>query len=126
MKRKLAIVLLSGGMDSCVCAAIAHRQYELAFLHISYGQLTESQELNSFHKLSKFYKIEKLFICKIDSLRQIGGSSLTDSSISVEKIASNFDKPIYVTVMPSKNDEILVVEQKGIIKMIKNKFSLIL
>ena len=49
MKRKLAIVLLSGGMDSCVCAAIAHRQYELAFLHISYGQLTESQELNSFH-----------------------------------------------------------------------------
>ena len=85
MKRKLAIVLLSGGMDSCVCAAIAHRQYELAFLHISYGQLTESQELNSFHKLSKFYKIEKLFICKIDSLRQIGGSSLTDSSISVEK-----------------------------------------
>ena len=59
MKRKLAIVLLSGGMDSCVCAAIADRQYVLSFLLIAYVQLTESQELNSFHMISKFYKIDK-------------------------------------------------------------------
>ena len=85
MKRKLAIVLLSGGMDSCVCAAIAHEHYELAFLHISYGQRTARQELRSFQNITKFYEIEKVFTCKLDSLGQIGGSSLTDSSIPIEQ-----------------------------------------
>ena len=108
MKRELAIVLLSGGMDSCVCASIAHRQYELAFLHISYGQLTERQELKSFQKLAKFYEIEKLLVCKLDSLRRIGGSSLTDSSISVEE--GNLERQdIPNTYVPFRNAHFLSI-----------------
>ena len=39
-----AVVLLSGGMDSCVCAALAVRDYDAAALHVSYGQRTEKRE----------------------------------------------------------------------------------
>src|SRR4051794_23981237 len=49
MSKQRAVVLLSGGMDSCVCAALAKRDYDAAALHIQYGQRTEARELNSFH-----------------------------------------------------------------------------
>ena len=53
-KRPLAVVLVSGGMDSCACAAIAQREYQLAFLHVSYGQRTESRELKAFQDIAGF------------------------------------------------------------------------
>ena len=43
--RPLAVVCVSGGMDSAVTAATAARDHELAFLHASYGQRTEGKEL---------------------------------------------------------------------------------
>jgi len=42
------------------------------------------------------------------------------ADIGVQKIAGGFDKPVYVTPMPNHNDEILVFEQKGIIRLVKN------
>jgi 7-cyano-7-deazaguanine synthase len=51
-RKKLAIVLVSGGLDSCVTAALAYQEYELAFLHVNYGQRTAKRELKAFEDFS--------------------------------------------------------------------------
>ena len=74
----IAMALISGGMDSCVTAAIAReRADDLAFLHISYGQLTESREREAFSDIADFYGVEKRLDVSIEHLAKIGGSSLT-------------------------------------------------
>src|SRR5512143_3168921 len=83
MKTELAIVLVSGGMDSCVCAAIANEQYRLAFLHVNYGQRTEDRELKAFNDIADRYQAEKRLIVSIEHLKVIGGSALTDETIAV-------------------------------------------
>ncbi len=82
--RPLAIVLASGGMDSCVTAAIANVDYRLAMLHVGYGQRTEARELRAFNAVADFYEAERRLVCRLDHLKQIGGSSLTDTRIPVE------------------------------------------
>ena len=80
---KKAIILLSGGMDSCVTAACAIRDgYTPSFLHMSYGQLTEKMELISFNNISEFYSINEKLIFDISHLNLIGGACLTDKSIT--------------------------------------------
>ncbi len=83
--RPLAVVLASGGMDSCVTAAIAAQDYRLAMLHVAYGQRTEKREQQAFNALADFYKAERRMISKLDHLKAIGGSSLTDAAMPVEK-----------------------------------------
>src|SRR5947199_5081295 len=81
-----AVVLLSGGMDSCVCAAIAAREHgpeHVAAMHISYGQRTESREFDAFQKVSDRLGIETRMHIDDRSLQQIGGSALTDKNIPV-------------------------------------------
>ncbi len=85
-----AVVLVSGGLDSCVTAAIAANYNELAFLHINYGQRTESRELKAFNDIADYYKVEERLVVDIDYLRKIGGSSLTDQSIKVPENNLNF------------------------------------
>src|SRR3954469_16848377 len=81
---QLAICLVSGGMDSCVTAAIANEEnVELAFLHVSYGQLTELRECQAFEELADHYEVTKRLVVSIEHLKAIGGSSLTDASIPV-------------------------------------------
>src|SRR6266542_2864788 len=82
---QLAVVLASGGMDSCVTAAVAARERELAMLHISYGQRTENRELKAFNDIADFYKAERRMTASIAHLARIGGSSLTDSRIEVSQ-----------------------------------------
>ena len=82
--KPLAIILASGGMDSCVTAAIANIDYRLAMLHVGYGQRTEARELRAFSALADFYQAEHRLVCRLDHLAQIGGSSLTDAKIAVE------------------------------------------
>src|ERR1700712_2659377 len=82
--RFLAIVLVSGGMDSCVTAAIAGTENtDLAFLHISYGQRTEVRERTAFNDIADFYSVGKRLDISIEHLAKIGGSSLTDTNIAV-------------------------------------------
>ncbi len=83
MNKDLAIVLVSGGMDSCVTAAIAREQYELALLHVNYGQLTEDRELRAFHEIADHYEAAHRLVVSIEHLKVIGGSSLTDQAIPV-------------------------------------------
>src|ERR1700736_2986126 len=75
----LAVCLVSGGMDSCVTAAIARQENdELAFLHVSYGQRTEQRERRCFEDLANHFQVTKRLAVSIEHLSRIGGSSLTD------------------------------------------------
>ena len=103
-----AIVLLSGGMDSCVCAALAARDYEPAALHISYGQRTEQRELRSFSEICDRLGIGKRLVVRNDALRAIGGSALTDDSIPVPE-AREIGRDIPVTYVPFRNAHFLSV-----------------
>jgi 7-cyano-7-deazaguanine synthase len=90
MSKPLAIILASGGMDSCVTTAIANVDYRLAMLHVRYGQRTEARELRAFEAVADFYQAEHRLVCRLDHLAQIGGSSLTDVKIAVE--SANLDR----------------------------------
>src|SRR6266478_7734729 len=80
----LAVCLVSGGMDSCVTAAIAREENtEIAFLHISYGQRTEARERRAFNELADRLAVRKRLAVSIESLKAIGGSSLTDEDMPV-------------------------------------------
>ena len=83
--RRLAVVCVSGGMDSAVTAALAAREHRLAFLHGNYGQRTEAKELACFHALADHFGAERRLVVDFAGLRQIGGSSLTDLSIPVRE-----------------------------------------
>jgi len=104
-----AVVLLSGGMDSCVTAAIANETCSLALLHASYGQRTERRERQSFEEIADFYGVRDRLVIRFDALTRIGGSALTDSSIAVpeegEALASQAGIPI--TYVPFRNAHFL-------------------
>ena len=105
---KLAVVLVSGGMDSCVCAAIAHQSYALAFLHISYGQRTEKRERQAFEAIADHYGVPHRLVSKLDHLRDIGGSSLTDPGIPVEQ--ANLERTdIPTSYVPFRNAHLLSI-----------------
>ena len=81
---RVAICLVSGGMDSCVTAAIAHQENDvLAFLHVAYGQRTERREHEAFEAIADHYNVVSRLVISFDHLARIGGSSLTDSQIAV-------------------------------------------
>ncbi|MBI1956773.1 MAG: 7-cyano-7-deazaguanine synthase QueC, partial [Acidobacteria bacterium] len=79
------IVLLSGGMDSCVTAAIAARECQLAALHVSYGQLTEERERRAFEEVADYYGISERLIVDQSYLGRLGGSALTDPRIPLRE-----------------------------------------
>lgn len=108
-KQDLAVCLVSGGMDSLVCAAIANAEYEnLAFLHLNYGQKTEDRELLSFKKIAEFYHVPLRLqkIIDVSFLKQIGGSSLTDDKIDVKKYKGDSDE-IPDSYVPFRNTHII-------------------
>ena len=83
-EKRLAVCLVSGGMDSCVTAAIAHEENdEIAFLHISYGQRTERRERECFDKIADHYHVASRLVVTLEQLTLIGGSSLTDQRMAV-------------------------------------------
>ena len=103
-----AVVLMSGGMDSCVTAAIARQSYEIAALHASYGQRTESREIQSFQALADHFGAFTRLAVKLDHFRAIGGSSLTDSSMAIRK-ADLSSKDIPNTYVPFRNAHFLSI-----------------
>ena len=105
---KRAIVLLSGGMDSCVCATLAARDYNAAALHVSYGQRTENRERQSFLAICNRLNIREKLIVRNDALRAIGGSALTDEAIAVPS-SQEIGQDIPVTYVPFRNAHFLSV-----------------
>lgn len=109
MKNKLSICLVSGGMDSCVTAAIAKSETdEIAFLHISYGQRTERRERKAFNDIADFYAVEKRLDVSIEYLAKIGGSSLTDERIEVSEADLNSTE-IPTSYVPFRNANMLSI-----------------
>ena len=107
--KELAVVLVSGGMDSLVTAGIANQNHSnLAFLHLNYGQNTEARELESFHKIADFYNVPKELrkVIDVSFLKQIGGSSLTDDDIDVKKYSGDSEE-IPDSYVPFRNTHIV-------------------
>ncbi len=107
--QKSAVVLMSGGMDSTLCAAIALSQgYEVAGLHLNYKQRTEAREEQAFNEICDFYKISKRLVVDVSYFNQIGGSSLTDVNMQVSR--ANLDsKEIPTSYVPFRNANILAI-----------------
>lgn len=112
-----AVVLLSGGMDSCVCAALAARDYSAAAVHVSYGQRTEERERRSFESICDWLGIRDRLLVRNEALRAIGGSALTDSRIAVPEAvipeaqvaANSASASVSVTYVPFRNAHFLAV-----------------
>src|SRR5579871_4107105 len=103
-----AVVLLSGGMDSAVCAALAVRDHEAAAVHVSYGQRTEERERQSFLAICQRLNIRDRLMVRNEALRAIGGSALTDKSIAVPDF-ENVGHNVPVTYVPFRNAHLLSV-----------------
>jgi len=103
-----AVVLLSGGMDSCVCAALAARDGDAAAVHISYGQRTEERERRSFLDICDRLGIEQRLVVRNEALQVIGGSALTDKRIPVPD-SHAVGRQIPVTYVPFRNAHFLAV-----------------
>jgi 7-cyano-7-deazaguanine synthase len=111
-----AIVLLSGGMDSCVCAAEAlraHGRGQVGLLHASYGQRTEAREQRAFSEIAEFYGVQEKLLARLDYFRAIGGSALTDAKIAVPENELGVPGPegnsIPVTYVPFRNAHFLSI-----------------
>lgn len=105
----LAIVLASGGLDSAVCLGEAALEYEVAMLHINYGQRTEKRELEAFEKLADHYGVTRRLVADISYLKEIGGSSLVDEGMAVETGMPDYDGEVPSTYVPFRNAHILCV-----------------
>jgi 7-cyano-7-deazaguanine synthase len=103
-----SVVLLSGGMDSCVCAALAARDTQAAAMHISYGQRTQERERQAFERICDRLRIDQRLALKNEILKAVGGSALTDSSIQVPETEGEIGQGgIPVTYVPFRNAHFL-------------------
>jgi 7-cyano-7-deazaguanine synthase len=113
-KNAKAVVLLSGGMDSCVTAAIARKTYDLALLHASYGQRTARRERRAFDEIADYYGVSERLVVELNYFPAIGASALTDSRIVVPESKSTGSRGLHsseipVTYVPFRNAHFLSV-----------------
>src|SRR6185312_7138051 len=105
-----AVVCLSGGMDSCVCATLADRDFEVYAVHFSYGQRTEARELRSSEEVARIVGVREFMHLKVDVFRRIGGSALTDPGIAVPAAPAeeaSIGAEVPVTYVPFRNAHFL-------------------
>ena len=113
--RPKAVVCLSGGMDSCVCTALAVRDFDVYAIHFSYGQRTETRELQSAQEIARLTGARDFMHLRMDLFRRIGGSALTDSSIAIpeaapeeaEGMSARSGAEVPVTYVPFRNAHFL-------------------
>lgn len=106
--KNTAIVLASGGLDSTVALAIAQKKYNIALLHVNYGQKTEKKELISFNSIADFYNVDKRLLVDIKYLKVIGGSSLTDIKMEIP-LPEIESKSIPSTYVPFRNTHLIAI-----------------
>ena len=114
--KRNAVVLLSGGMDSCVSTAFARERHgakNIALLHAGYGQRTQRRERRAFEEIADFYGVRERLVVQLDHFRAIGGSALTDEKIAVPENELGAPGPrgsaIPVTYVPFRNAHFLSV-----------------
>ncbi len=108
MTKPIAVCLVSGGLDSCVAAAVAAKDYEPAFLHVNYGQRTEARELRAFREIADFYGVRYRLVADVPALKQIGGSALTDEGLAIPEGSISTDG-IPITYVPFRNAHFLAI-----------------
>jgi 7-cyano-7-deazaguanine synthase len=106
-EKQRSVVLLSGGMDSCVCAVLAPRDSEAAALHISYGQRTEERERWAFERICDWLGVKRRLVVTNEALSLVGGSALTDSGMEVPEAGEQIGAAIPVTYVPFRNAHFL-------------------
>jgi 7-cyano-7-deazaguanine synthase len=103
-----AVVLLSGGMDSATAAYEARNEgYEISALHTSYGQRTEGKEYDCARRLAEELDANDFLHIETDHLSAIGGSSLTDESMTVGDASDGDEEEIPDTYVPFRNANLL-------------------
>ena len=114
--QRKAVVLLSGGMDSCVSTAVARQRHgapNIALLHAGYGQRTQGRERRAFDDIANFYGVRDRLVVQLDHFRAIGGSALTDKNIAIPENELGAPGPqgsaIPVTYVPFRNAHFLSV-----------------
>jgi 7-cyano-7-deazaguanine synthase len=107
-QKRSAVVLVSGGMDSCLTAAIAYQHYNPYFLHMNYRQKTEKRELKAFHEIADYYQVKHRLVVDMPYFGQIGGSSLTDEKIEIAR-ADLARKEIPSSYVPFRNGTLLSI-----------------
>ncbi len=110
LEQNKSVVVLSGGMDSCVCAALAVRDFgaaNVAALHVSYGQRTEAREQQAFREICDRLAIARRLVVRNQVLDQIGGSALTDSKVAVPLAGEQIGQQIPITYVPFRNAHFL-------------------
>jgi 7-cyano-7-deazaguanine synthase len=107
-QKGLAVVLASGGMDSCVTTAIARQTHRLALLHVDYHQRTAARERQAFEAIADYWDVEQRWVATLEHLRTLGGSSLTDPSIEVSP-ANLQSKGIPSSYVPFRNAHLLSI-----------------
>lgn len=103
-----SVVLVSGGLDSAVTAAIARSKGEAAFLHVNYGQRTEGRELEAFDNIAGYFDVKARLVADIGYLKKIGGSALTDSKIDVPQ-GDLGRTGVPITYVPFRNAHLLSI-----------------
>jgi 7-cyano-7-deazaguanine synthase len=108
-QRPRAVLCLSGGMDSSVCAALAAKDFDVYAVHFSYGQRTEARELKSAQDVARLVGAKEFMHLKMDLFRRIGGSALTDATIDVPVAAEEeaIGNEVPVTYVPFRNAHFL-------------------
>jgi len=107
--KPLAVVLLSGGMDSLTTAGLATFEgLDLALIHFNYGQRTEEAELRAFGRIADHFAVprERRLVVHTNFFSQVGASALTDASVAVPR-ADLASKAIPVTYVPFRNAVLL-------------------
>jgi 7-cyano-7-deazaguanine synthase len=110
-ERTIGVVLTSGGLDSCVCVAEAALAGDLALLHVSYGQRTQTRELQAFTAIASHYRVpaDRRLVTDLTHLARIGGSSLLDRSRPVETGLPGAGAPVPSTYVPFRNAHLLAI-----------------
>jgi 7-cyano-7-deazaguanine synthase len=106
---RLAVVSLSGGMDSCVAASVAQSEgHGLALLHADYGQATEARERLAFEQIADHFRVpqDRRLAVPMQALKLIGGSSLLDAALPIER--GSLDRAgVPGTYVPFRNAHLL-------------------
>ncbi|MFC3908365.1 7-cyano-7-deazaguanine synthase QueC [Legionella dresdenensis] len=101
-----AVILLSGGLDSATCVAIAKSQgFECYALSFMYGQ-KHTAELEAAKRIADQFEVAEHRIVNLD-VGQFGGSALTDKAIDVPEYSAKSEIP--VTYVPARNTVFLSI-----------------
>lgn len=107
-QRPIAVVLVSGGMDSCVTTAIAGIDHQIALMHAQYGQRSRQKERQAFDAIADHYGVDagRRLIIDLVHIADIGGSALTDATVAIP-LANLSSTDIPLTYVPFRNGNLL-------------------